>query len=107
MKKLLLMTGILFISSTIYGAPYVKNLHKKCLSKHQDCTLICASSLSKQITEDNISLEALKCAEQCVSEYRTCESNLAAMRRLNEKTSFTLEDGRQYKPKSFDGEIIE
>lgn len=79
------------------GLPYVKNLHKVCVSDHQDCALACASAYQDEIGE-SISKDAEKCIDVCIESYKKCEYTLAKMRRLNELKHFDLEDSYQYKP---------
>lgn len=89
---------LLFFPYNCFAAPYVKNLHKKCLSKHQDCALECATSFKEFINDDVVNEEAIVCITTCINEYKECESILAKMRRLNELYHFELKDGKQYKP---------
>lgn len=88
----------LFICSNAFAFPYVKNLHKKCLSKHQDCALSCAAEFYDIIQDSNIPANAAICIQTCVADYRVCEETLVKMRQLNEAYHFELEDSKRYKP---------
>lgn len=90
---------LIFIYSNAFAfLPFVKNLHKKCLSNHQDCALGCAAEHYDNIQGYNISPEAAVCAQNCINDYRVCEETLAKMRYLNEVHHFELEDSKRYKP---------
>ena len=99
------LTGTLFISSIFLtdasdslAIPYVKNLHKKCLSKHQDCALECATTHVDEVSETEVSSKAMQCITTCVDQYKECQRILATMRRLNEAKHFEIEDSLLYKP---------
>lgn len=98
MKTITILSILLLFSNSAEAVPYVKNLHKKCLSKHQDCALECAATHVDNISEEEISKDALQCITVCVDQYKECERILAAMRQLNAAKSFSLEDGLLYKP---------
>lgn len=98
MKIIFISTIFLITSQIAIAAPYVKNLHKKCLSKHQDCALECSVQHINEVTEENISKEAIQCISICVDQHKECEKALAIMRTLNEVAGFTLEDSYLYKP---------
>ena len=97
MRIVLAILLLLSIKAEVLGNIYVKDLHKKCLSKHQSCLWDCAGTYSRD-EAGNLTRDAIVCAEMCKDDYILCEKALDRLKELSDKVPLEEEYKDNYIP---------